>query len=135
MPINKIYPLKGLLTCCRELSVNQQRQILIEYILLKGINDSEADAASLAKHLNGFNCKINLIPYNENPDLPYQQSSPETAQKFMDILCKAGLLTIIRHSRGNDISAACGQLAVKEKSKRQEYYNAKPAPTLTIKKL
>ncbi len=111
MPINKKYPLKDLLANCRELSAEQGRQILIEYILLKGINDSEADAACLAKQLKGFNCKINLIPYNETPDLPYKQSSPETTQKFMDILCKSGHLTIIRHSRGNDISAACGQLA------------------------
>ncbi len=119
MPINKKYPLKDLLACCRELSANQQRQILIEYILLKGINDSEANAASLAEQLKGFNCKINLIPYNENPNLPYRQSSQKTAQKFMDILCKAGLLTIMRNSRGSDISAACGQLAGKDKDKKE----------------
>ncbi|MCK5529456.1 MAG: 23S rRNA (adenine(2503)-C(2))-methyltransferase RlmN [Kiritimatiellae bacterium] len=115
MPINKKYPLQDLLSCCSELSANQQRQILIEYILFKGINDSEADATKLAEALEGFNCKINLIPYNEHPALPYQQSTPEVASKFMDILCKAGHLTIIRHSRGSDISAACGQLASKEK--------------------
>lgn len=111
MPINKKYRLQELLHCCRELSANKNRQILIEYILFKGINDSASDAACLANELSGCNCKINLIPYNENPDLPYKQSSQKTTKKFMDILCKAGLLTIIRHSRGSDISAACGQLA------------------------
>ncbi len=119
MPINKKYPLKELLACCKELSAKQGREILIEYILLNGINDSEADAECLASQLKGFNCKINIIPYNENLDLPYKRSSSETTQKFMDILCKSGHLTIIRHSRGNDISAACGQLAGQQKSSTQ----------------
>jgi 23S rRNA (adenine2503-C2)-methyltransferase len=93
------------------ISADKNRQILIEYILFRDINDSEKDALKLVEALHNINCKINLISYNESPSLPFRQSSEATTIKFMDILISAGFLVIERRSRGSDISAACGQLA------------------------
>ena len=114
MPINKKYPLTELFNCCREISQKYNRSILIEYILLRNINDRQEDAEALIRHLQDIDCKINLIPYNTSPDLPYEQSERDATKRFKDILCQAGLFTIIRHSRGTDISAACGQLAANQ---------------------
>ena len=113
MPINRKYPVSELLNCCRIISADKNRQILIEYILFHDINDSEKDAFKLVEALHNINCKINLISYNESPSLEFRQSSQATTTKFMDILISAGFLVIERRSRGNDISAACGQLAGK----------------------
>ncbi len=111
MPINRKFPLAKLLDCCRSISENKNQPILIEYILFRDINDSEDDARNLAKALHGINCKINLLTYNETQSLQFSQSTPETAIRFKDILHKAGCFVLTRRSRGNDISAACGQLA------------------------
>lgn len=111
MPINRKYPLAELLDCCRAISAAKDQPILIEYILFQGINDSEEDAQKLAKALRGINCKINLLAYNENPSLPFRQSTPEVATKFKDVLHNTGCFVLTRRSRGSDISAACGQLA------------------------
>jgi len=115
MPITRRYPLKELLDCCRKISAEKENPILIEYILFRDINDSEADAHKLAEALQGINCKINLLTYNENPDLEFRQSPEATALKFKDILHHAGYRVMMRRSRGSDISAACGQLAGKSR--------------------
>lgn len=86
---------------------------MFEYILLAGINDRDEDAVKLAGLLRGLPCKINLLPCNEAPQLPFSRPSRNRVYAFQDILRRAGYTVLIRTSRGDDISAACGQLASK----------------------
>jgi len=113
MPVNRIYPLAELIECCREIAAGRQRMIMFEYALICGINDSEDDAHKLARLLQGIDCKINLLAFNAGADIPYTPSSRGTMQRFRDILTGHGFLTLLRHSRGDDIAAACGQLAAR----------------------
>jgi 23S rRNA (adenine2503-C2)-methyltransferase len=113
MPVNKRYPLKMLLEACRNFPMPKRRRIMFEYILLKDINDSDEQAYELAKRLNKIPCKINLLPYNESPVLPYRSPAPERVLAFQKILLDKHFSVFIRNSRGSDISAACGQLAGK----------------------
>jgi len=111
MPINRTYGVAALLDACRAYPLAKNRVILVEYILLKGINDSLADAALLAEKLDDIPCRINLLPYNQSATLPYQCPDEKHIKKFQEILRGAGYRTLIRNSRGIDIAAACGQLA------------------------
>jgi 23S rRNA (adenine2503-C2)-methyltransferase len=113
MPINLKYPLDDLLDFCRRFSAEKESPILIEYILFRDINDSECDAHDLAEALHGINCKVNLLCYNEHPNLEFRQSTEGASLKFKDVLHNAGYRVMMRRSRGSDISAACGQLAGK----------------------
>lgn len=113
MPINARYPLAQLLEACRHFPMPKRKRIMFEYVLLQGINDSDHDARELARILKGIPCKINLLPYNQAPGLPYVGTSPERLLAFQKILLDAHYTVFIRTSRGADISAACGQLAVK----------------------
>ncbi len=115
MPINRTYPLKTLLGACRDFPMPKRKRIMFEYILLKGINDSDREARELARILRKIPCKINLLPYNESPHLPYKSPDEDRIHAFQDILRKAHYSVFIRNSRGSDISAACGQLAGKKK--------------------
>jgi 23S rRNA (adenine2503-C2)-methyltransferase len=115
MPINQKYCLSDLLMACRDFPLSKKKVILFEYILLKGINDSQKDAEALAEKLAGIACRINLMPYNESADLPYKCPDEECVKYFCEILRKAGYTTIVRDSRGGDISAACGQLSAPRK--------------------
>lgn len=117
MPINAKYDLAELLEACRTYPLPKRRRIMFEYILLAGINDSDKDARILAKKLRKIPCKINLLPYNENPGLPYKSPSMDRILAFQKILKDAKYSIFIRNSRGGDISAACGQLASKENEK------------------
>ncbi len=110
MPINYRYNLKTLLAACRQLPLKRGSRTTFEYILLKDINDSLADASRLVRLLKPLKSKINLIPFNEHPDLPFHRPSPERISAFQDVLLGSGLISIIRKSKGSDISAACGQL-------------------------
>lgn len=114
MPINERYSIDELLEACRNYPMPKRRRIMFEYILLAGINDSDKDAKILARKLHGIPCKINLLPYNECPDLPYKSPSRNRMLAFQKILMNAHYSVFIRNSRGSDISAACGQLAGKE---------------------
>jgi 23S rRNA (adenine2503-C2)-methyltransferase len=116
MPINNRYPVDALLEACRNFPMPKRKRIMFEYILIKGLNDAEADAEMLARKLKGIPCKINLLPYNESAGLPFRRPSDETIELFQQILWDAGFTVMIRSSRGADISAACGQLAGKIKS-------------------
>ena len=116
MPVNRTYPLDQLLAACRAFPLGKKKVILIEYILLEGTNDSERDARLLAEKLHGIPCRINLLPYNESAALPYRSPAPERVKQFQKILRDLGFLTLVRDSRGADISAACGQLAGKAAS-------------------
>jgi len=111
MPINKRYPVEVLLDACRNFPIPKRKRIMFEYIMLKGINDSLQDARELAEKLRGIPCKINLLPYNECPSLPYSSPSRDDMLRFQDVLINAHYTVFIRNSRGSDIAAACGQLA------------------------
>lgn len=113
MPINDRYSIDDLLMACRDFPMPKRKRIMFEYILLKGINDSNHDARELARKLKDIPCKINLIPYNESPTLPYRSPGMDRLMAFQKILLDAHFTVFIRNSRGSDISAACGQLATK----------------------
>jgi 23S rRNA (adenine2503-C2)-methyltransferase len=122
VPINKKYPIKELMRAC-DVYLNagtQERHILFEYVMLKGVNDSQQHAEQLAKLLKGVSAKVNLIPFNPFPQSEYQVSSSKTIEKFQNILFSQGIRTMTRRTRGEDVDAACGQLAgkVKDKTKR-----------------
>ena len=111
MPINRKYPLKELMDACRNYpGLNNARRITFEYVMLKGINDSPADARALVKMLDGIPSKINLIPFNPWPGAPYERSTDKAIQVFGDIVNNAGYASPVRTTRGEDIMAACGQL-------------------------
>ncbi len=111
MPVNKIYPLESLFEACRTFPMPKRRRIMFEYLLLEGINDSDAEARELARKLRDIPCKINLLAYNQCPQLPYRSSSMARILVFQKILRDAHYSVFIRTSRGSDILAACGQLA------------------------
>ena len=118
MPINKKYPLAELLEACRAYpGRNKSQRITFEYVMLKDVNDSTADARALIRLLDGIPAKVNLIPFNPWPGAPYECSEPEVITRFADILSRAHIATPVRATRGDDILAACGQL--KSDSERQ----------------
>lgn len=118
VPLNKKYPLEMLLDACRHYpGVNNARRITFEYVMLKDINDSPADAKELVRLIRGIPAKINLIPFNPWPGSPYECSTPQAINAFADIVFKAGYSSPVRAPRGRDILAACGQL--KSESERQ----------------
>jgi 23S rRNA (adenine2503-C2)-methyltransferase len=110
MPVNRKYSLRQLLDCCRALPIPRRKRITFEYVLLRGINDSAADAHSLVELLRGVRCKINLIPFNPHPGSQYQRPEKENVEGFQHILSSHGLQVNVRRPRGDDIAAACGQL-------------------------
>ncbi|TXK98641.1 23S rRNA (adenine(2503)-C(2))-methyltransferase RlmN [Methylococcaceae bacterium HT1] len=123
VPINQKYPLKELMVACKKYIATSPRGfITFEYVMLDGVNDSQADARVLVKLLKNVPSKMNLIPFNPFPDTKYECSSPEVIERFRDVLYKAGIVTTVRKTRGEDIDAACGQLVgkVKDKSRRAE---------------
>jgi 23S rRNA (adenine2503-C2)-methyltransferase len=111
MPINKKYPIKDLLAACREYQMKKRQRIMFEYVLLDGINDSDETAEKLAEILRGIPCKINLLAMSEDQTAGFKSSSKERILKFQEILRNRGYTVFLRQSRGEDISAACGQLA------------------------
>jgi 23S rRNA (adenine2503-C2)-methyltransferase len=111
VPINKKYPIKELLDSCRRYpSGRNSRRITFEYVMLKGVNDSDADARALVRLLEGIPAKVNLIPFNAWPGAPYECSSNNRMHSFADIVNNGGYSAPIRVPRGRDILAACGQL-------------------------
>ena len=102
------------LAACREYAAATKQVVFIEYALIAGFNDAASDAHRLAEKLRDLPCRINLLAYNEVPNLPYRCSPETSIQVFKGILAKAGFRTLVRTSRGADISAACGQLAAVE---------------------
>jgi 23S rRNA (adenine2503-C2)-methyltransferase len=110
MPINHKYPIAELLAACRHYPLPAGRRVTFEYILIKGVNDSQADARRLAKLLQPIRCKINLIPFNMHEGCDFERPAESVIQAFYDILFAKNYTVIIRRSKGQDISAACGQL-------------------------
>jgi 23S rRNA (adenine2503-C2)-methyltransferase len=111
MPINRRYPLKELLDACRAFPLPRHRRITFAYVLLAGVNDDPAMARELVRLLKGFRAKVNLIPFNPLPDLPFAAPHPTRVLEFQEIIRQAHYPVFIRESRGQDIAAACGQLA------------------------
>jgi 23S rRNA (adenine2503-C2)-methyltransferase len=112
VPINRKHPIAELLEACWHYIDEQNgRSVTFEYVLLAGVNDSVAQARALAKLLAGHPAKVNLIPFNPFPGTRYQRSQPEAVQRFRDELIRRGVLATVRRTRGDDIDAACGQLA------------------------
>lgn len=111
VPINKKYPIAELLDACRAYpGVNNARRITFEYVLLKGVNDSQADAKELIRLLKGIPAKVNLIPFNPWPGAPFDCSPPDVVHAFSETVNAGGLIGTVRTPRGSDILAACGQL-------------------------
>jgi 23S rRNA (adenine2503-C2)-methyltransferase len=110
LPINKVYPLAQLIQTLKKYPVAERRPLTFEYVMLKGVNDSQTDALQLVRLLQGLHAKVNLIPLNASPDVPFERPSQETMVAFQKALWKAGLTATLRESRGRDILAACGQL-------------------------
>ncbi len=110
MPVSRKYSLEAVVEACRRYPVGQRKKITFEYVLLAGVNDTEADAARLVRLLRGVKAKVNLIPYNEAPGSEYRTPSFDTVKAFQDYLVKRRIHAAVRWSRGRDIGAACGQL-------------------------
>jgi 23S rRNA (adenine2503-C2)-methyltransferase len=116
MPINRKWNIAKLLGALRAYPLEQRRRITFEYVLLAGVNDGPADAAQLAKLLRGIKCKVNVIPWNPHPEAPYARPSAQAIEAFQAECKRLGLPTYLRTPRGDDIDAACGQLANRSRS-------------------
>ena len=110
MPINRMYPIETLMETLVQLPLKQRQRITFEYVLLKGVNDAAEHARQLVKVTESIQCKINLIPLNPDPHLPFERPNENTIDRFAGILVQGGRTVAVRRSRGPDISAACGQL-------------------------
>ena len=125
VPINRKYPLEKLLAACKHYIGNEKRRkVTIEYVMLKGVNDSPNEARKLVRLLQGIPSKMNLIPFNPFPGSPYLASDEETIDQFRNILIRAGITTVTRRTRGEDIDAACGQLVGRIDNKMKKHVAA-----------
>lgn len=123
VPLNKKYPLKDLMAVCRDYFKDEKRRyVTMEYVMLDGINDRPEHARQLISLLKDVRGKMNLIPFNPFPNTTYKRSTDANIDRFKEILMKAGINTIVRKTRGENIDAACGQLVgqVKDKTRRSE---------------
>ena len=111
MPINRKWNIAKLMAALRAYPIEQRRRITFEYVLLAGVNDSLRDASQLSKLLRGVKCKVNIIPWNPHPEAPYQRPADAVIEAFQMECKRLGLPTYLRTPRGDDIDAACGQLA------------------------
>ena len=132
MPINRRYPLAELLAACRAFPMKQGRRITFEYVLLRGVNDSDADADRLAQLVAGIPAKVNLIAYNDNPGLGFAAPEPSRVAAFQERLLRRNVTAVVRRNRGQDIAAACGQLAAEggpgDPRRKQGLRSPGPAP-------
>ena len=113
IPVNRRYPLRTLMDACRELPLQPRERITFEYTLIRNLNDSLQDAHLLARLLHGIRCKVNLLPFNPSSRLSYECPPNETVDRFARGLLSKGVMVTVRKSRGRDIDAACGLLAVR----------------------
>jgi 23S rRNA (adenine2503-C2)-methyltransferase len=130
VPINRKYPLKELLAACRDYPrASPARRLTFEYVMLKGVNDSPAEALELVRLLSGIRAKVNLIPFNPWPGAPYECSTPGAIAAFAEIVRRAGYMALVRTARGQDIMAACGQLRTASERRRRAQSEDGPAAT------
>jgi 23S rRNA (adenine2503-C2)-methyltransferase len=118
VPPNRKYPLAAILDTCRRFPIKKRSRITFEYVLLDGVNDSPEDARRLVTLLAGIKAKVNLIPLNPAPGIPYGRPSDERVDRFAQILADRHITVSVRKSRGRDIRAACGQLVVEGGTKK-----------------
>ncbi len=126
MPINRKFNLAKLLDTLREFPLEKRRRITFEYVMLAGVNDSAADAKRLTRLLEGIPCKVNLIPWNPHEGAPYERPSPEAIEAFQNEVKRHGLPAYLRTPRGDDIDAACGQLAARPQASEHIQLGKKP---------
>lgn len=126
VPINKKYPIQELLAACQRFLEGKaaREHVTMEYVMLDGVNDSDEHARELIHILKGLSVKVNLIPFNPFPETRYKRSSNNRIHRFSEILANAGMVVITRRTRGDDIDAACGQLAgeVQDRSRRKIHF-------------
>jgi 23S rRNA (adenine2503-C2)-methyltransferase len=130
VPLNRKYPIADLLAACRRYVADEpRRKVTFEYVMLDGVNDAPAYAHELVRLLRDVPAKVNLIPFNPFPHTRYRRSSSQAIEAFRDILMRAGLIALTRRTRGDDIDAACGQLAgrVRDRTGRRERWLARAA--------
>lgn len=113
MPINRLYPIREIVSFVKGYQGSKRIRITFEYVLMKDINDSLDDARQLANLLTGVKCKINLIPFNESPNVEYRAPEAKSVEKFNAYLLERHFTSIVRDSRGQDVGAACGQLGAR----------------------
>jgi 23S rRNA (adenine2503-C2)-methyltransferase len=119
VPLNRKYPIKDVIAACKRYpAASNARRITFEYVMLKGINDSEAEAHELVRLIAGIPAKVNLIPFNPWPGSPYETSTPAAIDRFSRIVMDAGFSSPVRTPRGRDILAACGQLRTESKREK-----------------
>jgi 23S rRNA (adenine2503-C2)-methyltransferase len=127
VPLNRKYPIRELLDTCREYVGEGRRRVTFEYVMLAGVNDTDRHARELVECLAGVPAKINLIPFNPFPQTCYTRSSNNRIHRFFEILNQAGIVTITRRTRGDDIDAACGQLAGEFHDRTRRRAHSRPA--------
>jgi 23S rRNA (adenine2503-C2)-methyltransferase len=135
VPINRKYPIRELMAAClRYIEKAPRESVMFEYVMLSGVNDGVEHARELAALVKDVPCKVNLIPFNPFPGIAYQRSSPEAIARFRDVLMRAGLIATTRKTRGDDIDAACGQLAgqVQDRTRRVRRRQDAAAQTETV---
>jgi 23S rRNA (adenine2503-C2)-methyltransferase len=110
MPINRKYPIEAVMDAVRKLPAARQRRVMFECVMIKGVTDSTDDARELSRLLRGLHVKVNLIPLNPAPEIPFERAEEGDILTFQEILVRNGIGTFIRRNRGNDVSGACGQL-------------------------
>jgi 23S rRNA (adenine2503-C2)-methyltransferase len=113
MPINRRHPIQDVIALVRALPPQRQKRVMLEYVMIQGETDSLDDAQALSEWIGPMRVKVNLIPFNPAPELPFQRSSDEDVLRFHGFLLKRGIATFVRRSRGGDVSGACGQLMKK----------------------
>lgn len=129
VPINRSYPLVELMAACKRYVVsNPHAEITFEYVMLKGVNDSVAEARALVRLLQGLPAKVNLIPFNPFPDAGFERSSDAAINAFRDKLSRSGIVTVTRKTRGDDIAAACGQLIGEVQARARRHQRPAPVP-------
>jgi len=119
IPINRKYPLNDLMMAVKYYTRKSKRRVTFEYILIKGFNDSSEDARRIVSLLGSLPCKLNLIPYNENEHFGYRQPDETVVNRFIREVYQAPFTVTVRRSKGSDISAACGQLYIRERKKNE----------------
>jgi 23S rRNA (adenine2503-C2)-methyltransferase len=119
VPPSKKYSMQDVIDACKRFPLSKRRRIMFEYVMLAGINDSDEDARRLVKVLTGVKAKVNLLPLNEAPGIPFKRPSDERINRFAKILADKELMVSVRKSRGRDIRAACGQLIVEGQSNKK----------------
>ena len=116
MPINRKYPIEGVMEAVRKLPPARQSRVMFECVMIKGVTDSLEDAHELSRLLHGLRAKVNLIPLNPAPEIPFERAEEKDILRYQKILVQNGTATFIRRNRGNDVSGACGQLRNRKKA-------------------